>query len=64
MGHDGAREGRRRPTLYQRKTMGLTGAEILAIYNALDQDRKQQVLDVLLQLLEEQRQEPRAEQRV
>jgi hypothetical protein len=44
--------------------MVLTGAEILAIYNALDTDRKQQVLDVLLQLLEEQRQEPRAEQRV
>jgi hypothetical protein len=50
--------------LYQRKTMVLTGAEILAIYNALDMDRKQQLLDVLLQLLEEQRQEPRAEQRV
>jgi hypothetical protein len=44
--------------------MSLTGAEILAIYNALDKDRKQQLLDVLLQLLEEQRQEPRAEQRV
>ena len=44
--------------------MGLTGAEILAIYNALDQDRKTEVVDLLLQLLEEQRQEPRTEQRV
>jgi hypothetical protein len=43
--------------------MGLTGAEILAIYRSLDNDRKQHLLDVLLQLLEEQRQEPRAEQR-
>jgi hypothetical protein len=42
----------------------LTGAEILAIYNALDQDRKKEVVDLLLQLLEEQRQEPRTEQRV
>ncbi|HZX98084.1 MAG TPA: hypothetical protein VFE92_01110 [Dermatophilaceae bacterium] len=44
--------------------MSLTGAEILAIYNALDDDRKQQALDLLLELLEEQRQEPRAEQRI
>lgn len=44
--------------------MGLTGAEILAIYNALDEDRKQQLLDLSLELLEEQRQGPRAEQRI
>lgn len=44
--------------------MTLTGAEVLAIYNALDQDRKTEVVDLLLQLLEEQRQEPRTEQRV
>jgi hypothetical protein len=44
--------------------MRLTGAEILAIYNSLDDARKQQILDHLLELLEEQRQGPRAEQRV
>ena len=44
--------------------MTLTGAEILAIYNALDKDRKTEIVDLLLQLLEEQRQEPRTEQRV
>jgi hypothetical protein len=44
--------------------MRLTGAEILAIYNALDDDRKQQILDHLLELLEDQRQGPRLEQRV
>ena len=44
--------------------MTLTGAEILGIYNALDRDRKAEVVDLLLQLLEEQRQEPRTEQRV
>jgi hypothetical protein len=44
--------------------MKLTGAEILAIYNALDDDRKQQILDHLLELLEDQRQGPRSEQRV
>jgi len=42
----------------------LTGAEILAIYNSLDDDRKQQILDHLLELLEEQRQGARNEQRV
>jgi hypothetical protein len=44
--------------------MTLNGAEILAIYNSLDDDRKQQILDHLLELLEEQRQDPRSEQRV
>jgi hypothetical protein len=44
--------------------MGLSGAEILAIYYALDEDRKQELLDLLLELLEEQRQEPRTEQRI
>jgi hypothetical protein len=44
--------------------MGLTGAEILAIYKALNEDRKQQLLDLLLELIEEQRQESRAEQRI
>ena len=44
--------------------MTMTGAEILGIYNALDLDRKAEVVDLLLQLLEEQRQEPRTEQRV
>ncbi|MEP7193370.1 MAG: hypothetical protein ABI903_10930 [Actinomycetota bacterium] len=44
--------------------MTLTGAEILAIYNALEKDRKQEVLDVLLRLLEEQRREARALQQV
>jgi hypothetical protein len=44
--------------------MRLTGSEVLAIYNALDDARKQQILDHLLELLEEQRQGPRAEQRV
>jgi hypothetical protein len=44
--------------------MKMTGAEILAIYNALDDSRKQQILDHLLELLEEQRQGPRSEQRV
>ncbi len=44
--------------------MGLSGAEILAIYNELAEDGKEQVRDLLLLLIEEQRQGPRAEQRV
>jgi hypothetical protein len=44
--------------------MALSDAEILAIYTTLDEDRKQQLRDLLLLLIEEQRQGPRSEQRV
>ena len=44
--------------------MALKDAEILAIYTSLDEDAKEQVRDLLLLLIEEQRQGPRSEQRV
>ena len=44
--------------------MPLSDAETLAIYTTLDEDRKQQIRDLLLLLIEEQRQGPRSEQRV
>lgn len=38
--------------------------EFVAIYNALDESRKQELVDHALELLEEQRDERRTEQRV
>jgi hypothetical protein len=42
----------------------MTAAEFLAIYDALDEGRKQELVDHALELIEEQRDERRTEQRV
>ena len=42
----------------------MTSTEILAIYEALDGPRKQEIADHALQLIEEQRDERRTEQRI
>ena len=39
-------------------------SEFLAIYNTLDESRKQELVDHALELIEEQRGEQRTEQRV
>jgi hypothetical protein len=42
----------------------MTPNEFLALYNALDESRKQELADHALELIEEQRDERRTEQRV
>jgi hypothetical protein len=42
----------------------MTSTEMLAIYEALDDSRKQEIADHALQLIEEQRDERRTEQRI
>jgi hypothetical protein len=42
----------------------MTSAELLAIYESLDESRKQELVDHALELIEEQRGERRTEQRV
>jgi hypothetical protein len=42
----------------------MTPTEFLAIYDALDESRKQELVDHALELIEEQREERRTEQRV
>jgi hypothetical protein len=43
---------------------GMTSTELLAIYEALDESRKQELVDHALELIEEQRDERRTEQRI
>jgi len=45
-------------------THGVTSTEFLAIYESLDESRKQELVDHALELIEEQRGERRTEQRV
>lgn len=45
-------------------TDGMTSTEFLAIYEALDEGRKQELVDHALELIEDQRGERRTEQRV
>jgi hypothetical protein len=45
-------------------TKAITSAEFLAIYEALDEARKQELVEHGLELLEEQRDERRTEQRI
>jgi hypothetical protein len=45
-------------------TKGMTSTELLAIYEALDESRRQELVDHALELIEEQREERRTEQRV
>jgi len=42
----------------------MTSTEFVAIYDALDESRKQELVDHALELIEEQREERRTEQRV
>ena len=42
----------------------MTPSEFLAIYNSLDESRKQELVEHALELIEEQRGERRTEQRV
>lgn len=43
---------------------GMTSSEFLAIYEALDQARRQELVEHALELIEEQRDERRTEQRI
>lgn len=43
---------------------GMTATELLAIYEALDESRKQELVDHALELIEEQRDARRTEQRI
>jgi len=45
-------------------TKAMTSAEFLTIYEALDEARKQELVEHGLELLEEQRDERRTEQRI
>ena len=45
-------------------TRGMTSTEFLAIYEALDESRKQELVEHALELIEEQRDERRTEQRI
>jgi hypothetical protein len=45
-------------------TKAMTSAEFLAIYEALDEARKQELVEHGLELIEEQRDERRTEQRI
>jgi hypothetical protein len=45
-------------------TKGMTQAELLKIYEALDESRQKELVDHALDLIEEQRGERRTEQRV
>ena len=42
----------------------MTSTELLAIYESLDESRKQELVDHALELIEEQRDERRTEQRI
>ena len=64
-----ALDGRTHPALPDRVHLTgghtiMTSTEILAIYEALDGPRKQEIADHALQLIEEQRDERRTEQRI
>jgi hypothetical protein len=45
-------------------TDGMTSTELLVIYEALDKSRKQELVEHALELIEEQRDERRVEQRI
>ena len=45
-------------------TRAMTDTEFLAIYEALDESRKQELVEHALELIEEQRDERRTEQRI
>jgi hypothetical protein len=45
-------------------TKAMTSKEFLAIYEALDESRKQELVEHALELIEEQRDERRTEQRI
>jgi hypothetical protein len=45
-------------------TEAMTSSEFLAIYQALDESRRQELVEHALELIEEQRDERRTEQRV
>jgi hypothetical protein len=45
-------------------TEAMTSSEFLAIYQALDESRRQELAEHALELIEEQRDERRTEQRV
>jgi len=45
-------------------TNDMTSIEMVAIYEALDEPRKQEIAEHALQLIEEQRDERRTEQRI
>ena len=45
-------------------TRAMTSTEFLTIYEALDESRKQELVEHALELIEEQRDERRTEQRI